>query len=64
MEMAQYGDTEIPANKLKSTVKKLKACDKEKSGMMEEYDVSMPEIAPRHNNVNNFFCLLDFKSSS
>lgn len=44
--MAQYGDTEIPANKLKSTVKKLKACDKEKSGMMEEYDVSIPEKNP------------------
>ncbi|XP_044741511.1 tyrosine-protein phosphatase 69D [Chrysoperla carnea] len=39
MEMAQYGDTEMPANKLKTIVKNLKKCDKDnKSGMQEEYE--------------------------
>lgn len=42
MEMAQYGDTEIPASQLKATVTKLRQRDngKEKCRMEEEYDVS------------------------
>ncbi|KMQ95329.1 tyrosine-protein phosphatase 69d-like protein [Lasius niger] len=40
MEMAQYGDTEIPASQLKTTVAKLRQRDngKEKCKMEEEYD--------------------------
>ncbi|KAL0106185.1 hypothetical protein PUN28_016122 [Cardiocondyla obscurior] len=40
MEMAQYGDTEIPAPQLKTTVAKLRQRDngKEKCRMEEEYD--------------------------
>ncbi|XP_032671027.1 tyrosine-protein phosphatase 69D isoform X2 [Odontomachus brunneus] len=40
MEMAQYGDTEIPASQLKGTVAKLRQRDngKEKCRMEEEYD--------------------------
>ncbi|XP_012216219.1 tyrosine-protein phosphatase 69D isoform X2 [Linepithema humile] len=40
MEMAQYGDTEIPASQLKTTVAKLRQRDngKEKCRMEEEYD--------------------------
>lgn len=42
MEMAQYGDTEIPASQLKNNVAKLRQRDngKEKCRMEEEYDVS------------------------
>ncbi|XP_043501745.1 tyrosine-protein phosphatase 69D-like [Polistes fuscatus] len=40
MEMAQYGDTEIPASQLKATVTRLRQRDngKEKCRMEEEYD--------------------------
>lgn len=40
MEMAQYGDTEIPASQLKATVSRLRQRDngKEKCRMEEEYD--------------------------
>lgn len=40
MEVAQYGDTEIPANELKATVEKLKICEKEKvrSKMEEDFE--------------------------
>lgn len=40
MEVAQYGDTEISASGLKSTVEKLKYCDKDKSKskMEEEFE--------------------------
>lgn len=42
MEVGQYGDTEIPANKLKATIDKLrnKENDKDKCKLDEEFDVS------------------------
>lgn len=42
MEVAQYGDTEIPASELKATVEKLKSCDKDnaKCKMEEDFEVS------------------------
>lgn len=44
MEVAQYGDTEILASELKSTVEKLKQCDKDslKSKMEEDFEVNSP----------------------
>lgn len=43
MEVAQYGDTEIPANELKVTIEKLKQCEKEngKCKMEEDFEVTM-----------------------
>lgn len=43
MEVAQYGDTEIPATELKSTVEKLRQCEKDKNRtrMEEEFEVSL-----------------------
>lgn len=42
MEVAQYGDTEIPANELKSTIEKLRQCEKDsmKCKMEEDFEVS------------------------
>lgn len=41
MEVAQYGDTEISAAELKSTIEKLKRIDRDKtrSKMEEEFEV-------------------------
>lgn len=41
MEVAEYGDTEITATELKSTIDKHKQCDKDKviCKMEEEFDV-------------------------
>lgn len=42
MEVAQYGDTEIQSSELKSTIEKLRQCDKDglKSKMEEDFEVS------------------------
>lgn len=42
MEVAQYGDTEIAASELKTTIEKLKHCDKEgaKSKMEDDFEVN------------------------
>lgn len=62
MEMAQYGDTEIPAPQLKTTVAKLRQRDngKEKCKMEEEYDVS---YRPELDATNNFCFFLAFRES-
>lgn len=41
MEVAQYGDTEIPANELKATIEKLRQCEKDsmKCKMEEDFEV-------------------------
>lgn len=43
MEVAQYGNTEINLCEIKSTVEKLKQCNKDSGGMcklQEEFEVS------------------------
>lgn len=46
MEVAQYGDTEIPANELKGTIEKLRQCEKDsvKSKMEEDFEVSSIKV--------------------
>ena len=53
MEMAQYGDTEIPASQLKNNVAKLRQRDngKEKCRMEEEYDVSRKFFSKRFSYI-------------
>lgn len=50
MEVAQYGDTEINATELKTTVDRLRQCDKDKNKcpLEEQFEVS------RKKRINNF----------
>lgn len=61
MEVAQYGDTEIPASELKSTIEKLKQCDKEnmKSKMEEDFEVSC--TINHFKTKSNAVLLLEYK---
>lgn len=56
MEVAQYGDTEIPASELKATVEKLKSCEKEnvRCKMEDDFEVN----AFTFNIIICFVCIL------